>query len=98
VTFKVQSNNNQLPEDYRSLCLPSGELYLMGGSISKISINYVFKFNYYTNTFERQQSCMLKEREQFGLIHLLNQLFVVGGYSDKDQATLRECECFDLLE
>ena len=83
----------KIPYDHASICLPNGNIYLVGGHDYT---NY-FKdcFEYVTNKGALVRlNNMKKSRANHGICYIQNSIYVIGGYDGTSY--LRDCERYDI--
>ena len=89
----------EIPDYHRSIALPNGEIYLIGGEMNlleeKPTINSVFSYDFIKKTLISKSS-MKFARNSFGIVFLCDFIYVFGGF-DKSDNSSRKCERYSIL-
>ena len=90
-------SNTDLPIRHRSVIIPDGSIYLIGG-LNKMNIvtTETFKFNW-ENKMLLSKADMQIARKSFGVCYLNGFISIIGGFNYND-GYLDSCEKYDVLK
>ena len=99
--YKLEMNIDfKIPRWHRSIALPSGTIYLMGGVVAfgasqEATSNLAYVYDYEANTLNPIES-MLVPRSGHGMAYMNERIYCIGGYTDENVSSVK-CEKYNVL-
>ena len=92
------SSQIELPQRHRTVILPDGTIYLIGGhyKISNLTSSETLRFNWETKAFVNRAD-MYTPRKSFGVCYNDGFIYVVGGFN-YDEGFLDKCERYEIYK
>lgn len=85
-----------LPSSHKSVTLPNGDIYLIGGTLANNSkSNIIFRYDPKTQKLVKEEKGMKDARSNFGCCLLRNYIYIMGGIGNHNEY-LNTSERFNL--
>ena len=96
--IRISNNDLKIPYRHRSVSLPDGSIYLIGGHYKEknITSNETYRYNWDSKGFINRAD-MYTSRKSFGICYNSGFIYVVGGFN-YNEGYLEKCEKYEVLK